>query len=366
MIRVRFLGTSASDWAAVLQRCPHDCYHLPGWMRAAEFGDGGKARAVYATDGEQELLVPIIRRQVDAEAWDAVSPYGYGGPIVSHGVPRDFIDAALSAIVDRLRETGCVSWFIRLHPLLNADWQSSVGEVVEQGMTVSVDLAKSEAQHWRETRRSHRQNIVRAAEAGVTVRIDRDVDALPIFVRLYNQTMRRLDAAPSYCFDERYYEVLVAETGANLRLFLAEEAGQIIGATLFSVAWGAGIMQAHLFGMDQRYLHRHPCKIITQAARNWGRERGLKRLHLGGGVGGSPSDSLFNFKKGFSPDTHVFRTQRVIVDPPRYMALCGGNASTLSDMRGYFPAYRRHVGAAQGGVGDDLCAAEACPRQLVR
>ena len=360
MIRVKFLGPTAPDWAAVLKRCQHDCYHLPGWMRAAEFGDSGKARALYATDGEHELLVPIIRRHVDAQAWDAVSPYGYGGPIASDGVSRDFIDEALRAIVERLRETGCVSWFIRLHPLLNADWQSSVGDVVEQGLTVSVDLAKSEAQHWSETRRSHRQNIVRAVKAGVTVRIDRDVDALPTFVRLYNQTMRRVDAAPSYCFDERYYEVLVAETGANLRLFLAEEAGEIIGATLFSVAWGSGIMQAHLFGMDQRYLHRQPCKVIIQAARNWGRERGLKRLHLGGGVGGSPSDSLFNFKKGFSPDTHVFRTQRVIVDPQRYVALCGGDASTLSDTSGYFPAYRRHNAAAEDRAGDELRAAETC------
>ncbi|KAF7961601.1 GCN5 family acetyltransferase [Cupriavidus sp. UYMU48A] len=363
MIRVKFLVASASEWAAVLKRCQHDCYHLPGWMRAAEFGDSGKARGLYATDGEQELLMPIIRRHVDAEGWDAVSPYGYGGPVVSDDVSRDFVEAAMRAIVERLRETGCISWFIRLHPLLNAHWRSAMGEVVEQGMTVSVDLTKSADAHWRETRRGHRHDIVKAIEAGVTVRVDHDGSALPTFVRLYNQTMRRVDAAPSYCFDERYYRVLMAETGANLRLFLAEEAGQVIGATLCSVAWDAGIMQAHLFGMDHHYLHRQPSKIITHIARSWGRERGLKRLHLGGGVGGSSADSLFNFKKGFSSDTHVFRTQRVIVDPQRYVALCGGDKSVLADMKGFFPAYRRRAGTAgDGRVGDDLAEVEACRR----
>lgn len=363
MIRVKFLQPAAPEWAAVLKRCSHDCYHLPGWIRAAEFGDGGKARSVYATDGEQELLVPIICRKVDAEAWDAVSPYGYGGPIVGDDVSRDFIDAALRAIVDRMREAGCVSWFIRMHPLLNPDWQSSVGEVVEQGMTVSIDLTKTEDEHWHETRRGHRKNIVKAVEAGVTVRIDRDFDALSTFVRLYGQTMRRLGAAPSYFFDERYYYALVAETGANLKLFVAEEAGEVIGATLFSVAWGTGIMQAHLFGMDQRYLHRQPYKVITHAARSWGRERGLKRLHLGGGLGGVSSDSLFSFKKGFSPDTHVFRTQRVIVHPERYVSLCGGDESVLSDMKGYFPTYRREPAiAGDDGVGDELAALEVCSR----
>jgi hypothetical protein len=315
-------------------------------MRAAEFGDGGKARSIYAADGKRELLVPIIRRKVDAEGWDAVSPYGYGGPVVSDDVPGDFLDTALRAMVDRLHETGCISWFIRLHPLLNAGWRSSVGEVVDQGMTVSIDLTKTEEEHWRETRRTHRHNIVKSAEAGVTVRVDRDFNALPTFVRLYGETMRRLGAAASYSFDERYYRVLVEETGANLRLFVAEEGGEIIGATLFSVAWDAGIMQSHLFGMDQRYVLRHPCKIITHAARNWGRERGLKRLHLGGGVGGSPSDSLFHFKKGFSPDTHAFRTHRVIVHPDRYVALCGGDRSVLTDTKHYFPAYRRRAGMA--------------------
>lgn len=363
MVRVGFLDTSASEWAAVLKRCAHDCYHLPGWMRASEFSDGGKARAVYATDGQSELLVPIIRRQVDAEGWDAVSPYGYGGPIFSEATSSDFIDEALRAIVGRLRKTGCISWFIRLHPLLNADWQSSVGEIVEQGMTVSIDLTKTEEEHWRETRINHRRNIVKAVKAGVTVHIDRDFVALPTFIRLYNETMRRLGAEPSYFFDERYYHALVAEAGANLRLFVAKEAGEIIGATLFSVAWEAGIIQYHLVGTDQRYQHRYPSKVIAQAARNWGRDRGLKRLHLGGGVGGSSADSLFNFKRGFSPDTHVFKTQRVVVHPERYVRLCDGDESVLSDLKGYFPAYRRDIAdALDDGVEETLAASEACSR----
>lgn len=363
MIRVKFLGAAASEWAAALKRCSHDCYHLPGWMRAAEFGDGGKARAIYATDGEQELLVPIIRRKVDAEGWDAVSPYGYGGPVVSDDISGEFIDTALRAIVDRLREAGCISWFIRLHPLLNADWQSSVGTVLEQGKTVSIDLTKSEEAHWHETRRGHRKNIIRAMEAGVTVRTDRDFDILPTFIRLYSETMRRLGAASSYFFDDRYYHALATEIGENLRLFVAEEAGKVIGATLFSVAWESGIMQAHLFGADPQYVHRQPYKVITHAARSWGRERGLKRLHLGGGVGGSSSDSLFSFKHGFSPDTHVFRTQRVIVDPKRYVWLCGGDESVLSDMTGYFPAYRRDTALTRDDGGQEIPAGiEACSR----
>ena len=322
-------------------------------MRAAEICDSGTALSVYATDGEQEMLVPIIRRNVGAQGWDAISPYGYGGPIASESASQDFTERAMLAIVARLREAGCISWFIRLHPLLNTDWRCSVGKVVDQGKTVSIDLTKTEEEHWRETSRSHRRNIVKAMEAGVTVRIDQDLAAMATFVELYNRTMDRLGASHYYKFDERYYCALVAGLGQDLKLFIAEEAGTIIAATLFTVARDAGIMQAHLFGMDERYFHRQPYKIITHVARNWGRTHGLRRLHLGGGVGGSSSDSLFSFKKGFSPDTHEFRTQRVIVRPERYLALCGGDRSVLADVRHYFPAYRREAATA-GGDGEVL------------
>ncbi|GAB3106025.1 hypothetical protein GCM10027081_38290 [Cupriavidus yeoncheonensis] len=340
----------------MLKRCSHDCYHLPGWMRAAEFGDGGKACAVYATDGENELLVPIIRREVDAGGWDAVSPYGYGGPAVSDAVSQDFLDQAMAAIVNRLREAGCISWFIRLHPLLNVDWHSAVGELVEQGRTVSIDLAKTAEEHWQETCSSHRRNIRKSLEAGVTARIDQDFEAMPTFIKLYRQSMERLDAADYYHFDDRYYEALTGGLGASLKLFVAEEGGAIIAAALVTVARAAGIIQAHLYGMDERYAHRQPQKIITHAVRAWGRESGLKRFHLGGGVGGSSSDSLFHFKKGFSPDTHAFRTHRVIVHPEKYLTLCGGDRSVLSDMTRYFPAYRREAATVDAGGGSEALA----------
>ncbi|AGW92525.1 MULTISPECIES: GNAT family N-acetyltransferase [Cupriavidus] len=341
-MKVRLLATSDPAWPAVLRRCAHDCYHTPGWLRAAEYGDRGTAWGLYASEGDAELLVPLVRRELDGGSWDAVSPYGYGGPILSASATQDFADAALRQAVGMLRSAGCVSWFIRLHPLLNAGWRSAVGEVVEQGLTVSVDLTRSEAEHWRDTAHGHRSDINKAQRAGVTVRIDESFVALGRFVALYTQSMHRLEAPAYYHFDERYYQTLCREMGPCLRLFVAEEAGAVIGAALLTVAPSVGILQGHLYGADERCLHRQPLKLLIDAQRAWGREQGYRVLNLGGGRGGQVQDSLFRFKRGFSPDTHVFRTQRLIVDPRRYAALCrGGKGRELEDLRGYFPAYRR-------------------------
>ncbi|MGH8789243.1 MAG: GNAT family N-acetyltransferase [Cupriavidus necator] len=341
MMKINLLETSSADWLEVLQRCRHDSHHMPGWLRAAQHEGSGKAFAVHVMEGGHELFVPLLNRDINGKDWDASSPYGFAGPLVSDDAPDSFVDTALSAALDLLRDRGCVSCFIRLNPIVNAPWRSAIGTLIDHGMTISIDLSKSEADHWRETSHGHRLEISKAMRAGVTVRLDETLETLPHFIRLYNASMDRLRASDYYFFDDAYHYTLAQELGDRLRLFVAEEDGVIIGGATVTVSDGTGILQGHLMGIDARYRHRQPSKIMLHAIRQWGREQGHRYYHLGGGLGGSADDSLFRFKRGFSPDTHVFRTQRVVVDPGRYLALCGGTPSVLEDLSGYFPAYRR-------------------------
>lgn len=344
-MKISLFETHDAKWGAVLERCPHDCYHTPGWMRAAEYGDRGTAFALHVSDDRGEMLVPLVRRELPGGRWDAVSPYGYGGPVLSGHADEHFIDRALGLAVDALRDAGCVSWFIRLHPLLNADWRSSIGHLVEHGRTVSIDLTKSAAEHWRETVHGHRNDINKAKRAGVEVYIVDAFSRLGHFVELYNRSMQRLEAGSYYNFNEQYYQTLRREMGPNLRLFVAEEAGEVIGAALLTVAPSTGILQGHLFGASEQHRHRQPLKVLIHAQREWGREHGYRYLNLGGGRGrgNETEDSLFRFKRGFSPDAQAFRTLRVVVDPQCYAALCDGmgGGAAPADLSGFFPAYRQ-------------------------
>ena len=130
----------------------------------------------------------------------------------------------------------------------------------------------------------------------------------------------------------------------DLLLMVAEEADKVICGALLTLARRSGIMQYHLSGSDWDYRHRQPTKIIIHTAREWGRMHGFSRLHLGGGLG-SAVDSLHAFKRGFSPDTHVFRTHRVVVNRQAYQSLSAGRIASAGDLHGYFPAYRRPVAA---------------------
>ncbi|MEM5429568.1 GNAT family N-acetyltransferase [Cupriavidus oxalaticus] len=340
-MKTNLLETSSAEWLAVLQRCRHDSHHMPGWLRASQHEGGGQPFAVHVTDGSHELLVPLLNRDINGKDWDASSPYGFAGPLVSDDVPDSFVDEAMTTAMEALRGQGCVSCFIRLNPIVNAQWRSAVGTLIEHGLTISIDLSKSEAEHWRDTSHGHRLEISKAMRAGVTVRMDETLETLPHFIRLYNASMDRLRASEYYFFDDAYHYSLAEELGDRLRLFVAEEEGVVIGGATITVSGEGGILQGHLMGIDARYRHRQPSKILLHAIRQWGREQGHRYYHLGGGLGGSAEDSLFRFKRGFSPDTHVFCTQRVVVDAGKYQALCGGTSTVLEDLSGFFPAYRK-------------------------
>ena len=89
-------------------------------------------------------------------------------------------------------------------------------------------------------------------------------------------------------------------------------------------------------------LHIQPTKVMIHFAALWGKERGDRILHLGGGVGGN-GDSLMHFKEGFSPSRHAFSTLRILVDADAYARLVRERDPSLdpADLGGYFPLYRR-------------------------
>src|SRR5689334_7677549 len=102
---------------------PHDFYQLPGYVKlcANQEGDSARALALTAEENGAQVLIPLIARDVPGatDAWDAASPYGYSGILVSGAAdPEAFAQRALDEARHFLAEQGCVSLFLRLHPLL--------------------------------------------------------------------------------------------------------------------------------------------------------------------------------------------------------------------------------------------------------
>ena len=337
-MRTEFLPPGAPAWDEVLRRAEHDFYHLPEYVAFSAKVDGGEPVALHAQDGDRELLLPALVRPVSGGLRDAASPYGYPGPLVAGG-DGGFARDALLAIREALARERIVSLFVRGHPLLGPPLPPEVGTVVDQGPTVSIDLQLPVEELWRQTRPSYRQHIARGLRDGHRVVVDAGFERLREFTAIYRSTMERVAASRYYMFPDSYFAGLREVLGDRLLLCLVEIGGEIAAGGLF-VETG-GLMQYHLSGTHPDFVRAGPTKLMMHVMRSWARERGVQRLHVGGGVGGA-EDSLFAFKAGFSPARHRYRTLRVVADEEAYGRLVRARDPALdpADRHGFFPLYR--------------------------
>jgi len=333
---VRLIRPTDPGWEALLAHARHDVHHLPGWSTASAPLEPGEPLAVIASDGAGSMLVPLVSRPLDGGRWDAVSPYGYAGPVFTS--ERSPHVALLDVAAEHLRAEGCVSWFVRLHPLLDT-WASGHADAQEHGWTVSIDLTQRDDVFLSGLRKDHRSDLRRGEADGIRVRAGVGDTDLATFVALHSATMQMRGAADYHRFGAPYFAALREGLGAAFLLLLAERAGRAVAGAIFTLGASSGIVGYHLAAAEPR-PPRGATKLLIAEGRRWGRELGFTRMLLGGGLG-SDEDALFAFKAGFSPERHRFRTLRVTLDQEEYARRCASVGATSTATSEYFPAYRR-------------------------
>jgi hypothetical protein len=338
--RAALLEPRARDWQEALAGAGHDMYHVADYVVHDARHYGGTPTAFrYEHDGAR-LLMPLIVRDVPGSGLrDAVSPYGYPGPVSN--VPDDlgFWDRACTAMVETLRDAGIVSVFVRTHPLLPAPLSvlERFGALVRHGETVSMDLTVSVEEMWRQTRSDHRNHINRARRDGTRVVFD-DWDRLGEWVAVYHDNMRRVGATPYYYFTREHLAALHDTVGDRMHLAVALEGDEVVGGNTFFEY--DGIATGYV-SSTRRARNRYADELLYDEVRRWCKNRGDIVFHLGGGKGGN-NDSLFSYKAGFSPNRHPFHTWRLVTDPDAYRELVrhARPGADPEDLTATFPSYR--------------------------
>lgn len=344
MVKVRFalLEPDDSRWEDVLRRHEHDFFHLPGYLRLEAARLTGRSRAAWVVGDAGELLLPLVVREHPFQGTDAMSPYGYPGPIgvVGGELGRD----AFEALWQGLGDAGVESIFVRSHSWAGpnlADLGGRDGEwLVHHGDTVTMDLQQEEDALFMGYRGTTRNLVRRLARDGFEA-TNAPWSRLGDFLEIYNETMRRLGASGGYFFGRAYLEGLKELLGDGLSLFVVDYEGDAVAAGL-ATCWGTSA-QYYLSGARPEFSRASPTRLLVDAMWRWAKASGAKRMNLGGGLGGG-EDSLFKFKAGFSKGRAPYYTLRVVTQPESFRrSVAAWEAASGVDAPGpteFFPPYR--------------------------
>jgi Acetyltransferase (GNAT) domain len=338
-VGVRMVEPGNPEWEAHVSRLRHDVYHTPGYATVCEASESHPVRLAVVEASGEVLLAPVLVREIKTETdagsglVDFSSPYGYPAPLCS-SCDTDIQAALLREMLDHFTQSGGVSAFFRSHPFLGLStnvWEQ-VGDVVQHGSTVYLDLEAIAADPVASFRADHRRGIRILAREAFTAQAGR-WDLYPDFSTIYAENMRRVGAAPSLQFADEYFSSLRGLLPQNTRyLTVTSPSGELAAAAILFTC--GDFAQYHLSATSDAFLKDAPVKALFPLMVKESLDAGAKWLHLGGGVGGS-SDSLFEFKRGFSKLYADFFTYRVVLDETVYNRLGGQTAPD-----GFFPAYR--------------------------
>jgi hypothetical protein len=309
-----------SRWADALTRVPHDVFATPAYHRACETSTGGRALCLVAEDGADVLVHPFLRRPVEQtllgeEGWsDLESVYGYSGPLGAA------ISGAWEWFAEWCRAERVLAEFVRFDPALQNEPLAPPEMKVERvRSSVFASLARGEDGLWERYEGRQRTAVRKAQRAGVTVRLVPGGEGMDAFVRIYTETMDRLDAAPDYYFDDAYFAGLAPLEGASVAL--AEVAGEPVAAAILLVVEPLGLAHYHLAGSTSEGRRTAAGNLLLHQAAVWAAANGLERLHLGGGRTGAGDDALLRFKLAIGRERRDVHVGKRVHDAPAYARL---------------------------------------------
>lgn len=281
-----------------------DIYFDYSYHKAYELnGDGTAMCAVFVGANGMKLMYPFIKVKIPCyglckDYYDITSCYGYGGPLaVCYNIQE--MKVFESRFHHWCVENNIVAEFVRFHPLLeNHKLFERDIQVELNRQTVYVDLNRSVEELWKQSLTGKNRNQIRKAlKSGVTIK---ETSELKSFLNIYNQTMQRLSADPYLFFCEPYFVQLSTLLPENMAILEAIfEDCVIAGAILLFMG---NTIHYHLAGSLKEYLYLCPNNLLLFHAILFGHRMKHKTLHLGGGNSTGEDDSLFKFKKSFSPD----------------------------------------------------------------
>ena len=248
------------------------------------------------------ILFPLILRPLSAERWarpaegrwDAISPYGYGGPFAWGSRPR--ADAEFwGAYAEWCEQERIVSTFVRLS-LFPEQLAALPGNVEERSPNIVIWLEADPEALWRGYEKNVRRWVRTAENAGLEVEVDHEGARLDEFHAVYTHTMQRRHADGWYQFSRSFFQSLIERLRGHFAFFHTWSGRNMVSSELMLCSrehvysfLGGTLVDSYPLGPN--YLLKHRCL-------SWASNEGKRACVLGGGY--EQNDGLLRYKRAFA------------------------------------------------------------------
>jgi uncharacterized NAD(P)/FAD-binding protein YdhS len=305
---------------------------------------------VLSKDGNPKIIMPVVLRSIKEEGdieiisnnyYDAITPYGYSGPLYSEDVTEDDLKQFWQSIDAWYFENNVITEFIRFS--LNQNYVGYRGLLVGTLLNVKGKILNNFEDLWTNFSPKVRNNYRKALTYNLEFKLfdsNFSHERLEEFFRIYTETMIRNDAKGIYFFSFNYFKELISHNPNNFVLAKAYYENKCISAEL--IIKMNDTIYAFLGGTDANYFKTRPNDFLRVEIIKWAVENNIKYYTLGGGL--NDNDGLYKHKKSLFPkdDDIMFYTGRKIINHEVYDQLCENNNEDCAKIHkeDFFPLYR--------------------------
>ena len=300
-MQIEIIDRFPAELDEIAQHSPEATFYQSStWVESLSLAfDAFEPHCVVAREGRNTLgYLPyfVVRRAIGRQLWSM--PFGtYGGPVARGSAE---VGAALVDHFVGLRgegggvELGLVDFTGKV---------SSAHLGFEREATQIVRLPADFDDLWGRFDKSKRRQARKAERDGVSVRQARGVDDFRTYYKIYADRCRAWRQTLVYPLE--LFEALAESGSDSVRLFVAEDAGTIVGGHLnfyfgeSVIAWN-GVTADHSRASQASTLLYSTC--LRHACEN-----GYKRYNLGASLG---KGTLEDYKKALGGERHAYRTGR--------------------------------------------------------
>ncbi len=274
---------------------------------------------IICKDNDRITLMPFLRGHID-EYYDFETPYGYGGYISNCNDEKWTIES-IRSINNYFKENNYLCGFIRYDPILrNAENSQTAVSIIYDRDTVVIDSSVCIDDIWSKQISSKNRNMIRKAEkSGLIYAIENTNSVMGEFKKLYLSTMKRIGADDYYLWNDPYFEALEKLLENNGFIATVRFDGQLVSSAIFMIYGTYG--HYHLSASNIALRNNSAGNYLLWNAIKDLKERGVEKIHLGGGNSSDTQSPLLRFKASFSPYRERFYISKLIFNDEMYNSI---------------------------------------------